>query len=187
MVLPFTLETPLEERIAADPEWQAGVTWGEPRPGHMEGAVKYHIVDVLTNIDQKHLLTEEREKLRLIALIHDSFKYRVDDSRLSVGTNHHASIARRFAERYISDPALLDIIEAHDEVYHCWRLGHYKGRWQRAEEHIDQLMERLGDAFSLYVHFFFADSNTNSKNPEPMNWFRDFLQRKGYSMSQRSS
>jgi hypothetical protein len=32
------------------------------------------------------------------------------------GENHHAMIARRFAERYVDDPKLLDVIELHDEV-----------------------------------------------------------------------
>ena len=51
MELPFQLETDLERKIAADPEWQQGVLWGEPRPGHNEGQVMYHIADVLTNVD----------------------------------------------------------------------------------------------------------------------------------------
>ena len=45
--LPFELETALERRIAAEPEWREGVEWGQPRPGHPEGAVKHHVaIDV---------------------------------------------------------------------------------------------------------------------------------------------
>lgn len=187
MEIPVTLETALERKIAGDPEWQAGVVWGEPRAGHMEGAVMYHIQDVLANIDLQAPTDQDRQQLRLVALLHDTFKYRVDEHRLKIGTNHHAYIARQFAERYIIDTALLTIIETHDEAYHCWRLGHYKGKWQHAEERIDQLITKLGDAFPLYVRFFFADSDTDSKNPEPMSWFQQLLRRRGFAIPQHSA
>jgi hypothetical protein len=183
--LPFTLENDLEREIASDPEWQEGVEWGEPRFGHWEGPVKYHIVDVLSNIETiSHLEsdTEERRKLRLIALIHDAFKYQVDETKPKIGTNHHAHIARRFAERYIDDPEILLIIETHDEAYNSWRLGHYKQRWQHAEERADHLLERLGPSLPLYVRFFYADSDTESKNPEPVAWFEQYLVRRGVAL-----
>src|SRR6266700_5235887 len=116
-VLPFTLETELEKRIAADPAWQEGVLWGIPRTGHLEGAIKYHIADVLANLDRQCLNDEERHFLRLVVLVHDTFKYQVDETRPRIGKNHHAYIARKFAERYVDDPVLLDIIELHDEAY----------------------------------------------------------------------
>jgi len=182
MKLPFLLETPLERKIAEDPRWQKGVVWGKPRAGHIEGPVMYHIADVLTNIERSHPSNEERSKLRLIALVHDTFKYRVDELRPRVGHNHHAHIARIFAEDYITDPTLLDIIELHDEAYHCWSLGQYKGKWRSAEERLDYLMTRMGSAFSLYACFFYADSCTVSKNPMPILWFDEFLLRKGLTV-----
>jgi hypothetical protein len=129
MDLPFQRETILEERICADVAWQQGVLWGEPRPGHSEGQVMYHIAEVLANIDHLARTDEERRDLRLIALIHDTFKYRVDPTKPRVGNNHHATIARQFAERYIDDAAILDIIELHDEAFNAWRLGASKGRF----------------------------------------------------------
>jgi hypothetical protein len=177
--LPFTLETTLERIIAESPEWQLGVVWGEPRSGHLEGAVMYHIADVLANIDKQKLTDDERRELRLIALMHDTFKYQVDEHKPKIGMNRHGFIARQFAERYIADPALLEVIELHDEAYYSWRLGHYRGKWQVAEEHVDLLLDRLGSSLPLYVHFFFADSDTDSKNPEPISWFGQLLQRKG--------
>ncbi|GHO66227.1 hypothetical protein KSC_051190 [Ktedonobacter sp. SOSP1-52] len=181
--LPFALETALERQIAEDPEWQTGVEWGIPRTGHLEGPVKFHITDVLANIERQQppSAAQERCALRLIALTHDAFKYRVDESRPKIGTNHHAYIARKFSERYIHDPALLDIIELHDEAYNSWRLGARKGRWQHAEERIDLLLERIGSSLPLYARFFLADSHTESKNQDPVTWFRDVLQRRGYT------
>ncbi len=183
--LPFTLENDLERKIAADPEWQRGVDWGKPRTGHLEGPVKYHIADVLRNIDASEPSQgdpEARRKLRLIALIHDSFKYRVDETRPKIGNNHHAHIARHFAERYITDPEILLIIETHDEAYNIWRLGYYKNRWKHAEERADQLLKHLGPSLPLYVRFFYADSDTESKNPAPVAWFEHYLASRGVAL-----
>jgi hypothetical protein len=177
--LPFSLESDLEREIAADPEWQEGVLWGTPRWGHMEGQVKYHIADVLKNIDRLAIDADERRKLRLIALVHDSFKYRVDETKPKMGNNHHAHIARHFAERYIQDPELLLIIETHDEAYNIWRFGHYKRRWQHAEERADALIKRLGSSLRLYIRFFYADSDTDSKDPAPVAWFEQYLLSRG--------
>ncbi len=105
--------------------------------------------------------------MRLIALIHDAFKYRVDESRPKIGTNHHAHIARKFAERYIHDPVLLDLIELHDEAYNSWRLGAYRNKWHHAEERLNNLLQRLGPALPLYVRFFHADSETEFKRSRP--------------------
>ncbi len=180
MELPFTLETALERQIAADPEWQTGVVWGKPRYGHMEGQIQYHIADVLNNIDQQCPPPNERTLLRLIALVHDTFKYRVDETRPKIGTNHHAYIARKFAERYIHDEQILDLIELHDEAYNSWRLGAYKGKWHHAEERIDNLLHKLGTSLPLYVRFFHADSKTESKDQRPVQWFEQILQAHGF-------
>lgn len=177
--LPFSLETDLEHRIAEDPAWQQGVVWGEPRTGHLEGPIMYHIADILANIDRQNPPPDIRRELRLIALIHDTFKYRVNEQKPKIGTNHHAYIARLFAEKYIHDPVLLNIIELHDEAYNSWRLGNYKNRWEHAEERIDNLLKRLGPSLPLYVRFFLADSQTASKDKRPVEWFLNLLRRKG--------
>jgi len=177
--LPFKTETELEQKICSDPEWQQGVTWGEPRTGHLEGSVMYHIADVLANIDVQAATSEERRALRLIALIHDAFKYRVDISRPKTGANHHAFIARKFAERYLDDSGLLEIIELHDEAYNSWRLGAVKGNWDEAEARADRLVVRLGPLLPLYIRFFRADNQTPSKDLAPLAWFEQFLKRRG--------
>jgi hypothetical protein len=70
-------DTELERRIIDDPEWQEGAAWGEPRPGHPEGAVVAHVEEVLRNVDGVALDREDRERLRFVALVHDTFKHRV--------------------------------------------------------------------------------------------------------------
>ncbi len=182
--LPFMLETDLERTIAADPAWQQGVIWGKPRYGHLEGAIQNHIADVLGNIDRQQPppSPEERRILRLIALVHDTFKYRVNELKPKMGNNHHAHIARVFAEKYISDPRILDLIDLHDEAYNSWRLGAYKGRWSHAEERVNNLLAKLGSSLPLYVRFFLADSQTDSKDQAPVEWFIHLLESRGYTL-----
>jgi hypothetical protein len=180
--LPFETETELEKDICADFEWQQGIIWGIPRTGHLEGPVMYHIADVLANVDRYATTEEERRALRLIALVHDAFKYRVDLSKPKIGANHHAFIARKFAERYIHDPALLEIIELHDEAYNSWRLGTLRGTWDKAEDRANRLVARLGSSLPLYIRFFRCDNQTASKDRTPLVWFEQFLRKKGFDV-----
>ncbi len=180
MQLPFTLETPLEERICASEEWQQGAAWGQPRKGHPEGQVAAHIAEVLANVERHATSPEERANLRLITLIHDAFKYRVKIWLPTTGDNHHARIARRFAERYLEDQALLEIIELHDEAYNAYQMGERRDRWQDAEERALRLAQRLGASLSLYVRFYRCDNATGSKTPAPVVWFEELLRRRGY-------
>jgi hypothetical protein len=182
MSLPFKTETELEAKVCADPEWQQGAIWGQPRPGHNEGQIMYHIADVLANIDQQATSAEERGVLRLVALVHDTFKYMVDYTKPRVGTNHHAYIARKFAERYIHDPAILDIIELHDEAFNSWRQGALRGKWREAEERALRLVQRLGSNLPLYIRFFRSDNRTTSKEQAPLTWFEQFLRSKGFAV-----
>ena len=179
MDLPFETETELEKNICADPEWQQGIVWGIPRSGHLEGPVMYHIADVLANVDWYATTEEERRALRLIALVHDAFKYRVDLLKPKIGENHHAFIARKFAKRYIHDPALLEVIELHDEAYNSWRLGALRGKWDEAEDRANRLVARLGSSLPLYIRFFRCDNQTASKDHTPVAWFEQFLQQHG--------
>ena len=178
----FQAETALEALICADPEWQQGAQWGVPRSGHPEGKVIYHLAEVLANVNRHATSPEERVDLRLIALMHDTFKYRVDSAKPKSGENHHAMLARRFAERFIEDRTLLDIIELHDEAYNSWQLGARKRKWAAAEERAGRLVARLGAAVPLYVQFFRCDNQTGSKSSASLEWFEGFLPARGYQL-----
>lgn len=130
-----------------------------------------HIAEVLRNVDRLGASAQERADLRLIALVHDTLKFRVDDSRPRTGENHHAVRARRFAERYIEDTGLLEVVELHDEAYNTWRAGARGGDWPKAEARARRLIERLGPRLDLYLRFYRADNATGSKDPEPREWF----------------
>jgi len=164
-------ETELERRIMAEPRWQAGAHWGEPRPGHPEGTVLLHLVEVLANLDRFGLAPDVRRRLRLVALVHDAFKREVDRSRPRVGDNHHAVIARRFLAAFTDDEDVLEITELHDDAFNAWAVGHRHGRWAEAEARARELIRRLGGRLELYLVFYRADNATGDKRPESRCWF----------------
>lgn len=166
-------ETALESAIITDPLFIQGVSWGVPRKGHPEGQVIYHIEEVLSNID-KYAENNTREKLRLIAIIHDTFKFKVDSTKSRSGENHHAMIARRFAENHISDGHVLDVIELHDEAYNAWVKG-MNSDWEKAETRLEKLLDRLGDALPLYCVFYRCDNETGNKRQDNYVWFENHI------------
>jgi hypothetical protein len=168
--LPFNLENQLEQQIADDPDWREGVEWGRPRHGHPEGTIKAHIAAVLANVDDFYADSPFRNELRLIALVHDTFKYQVDMDRPRTGENHHAMRARRFAERFVDDQAVLMVIELHDAAFNAWQRGNRDGKWDKATARGKRLIERLGDTRSLYLAFYVCDNTTEGKEPHCLEW-----------------
>jgi hypothetical protein len=156
--LPFQLESRLEHLISEHPDWREGVEYGSSRRGHPEGAVKFHIADVLLNVDRFFVDSPDRGTLRLISLVHDTFKYRVDTDQPRFGENHHAMIARRFAESFISDTFVLDVIELHN-----------------ASRRALALLDRLGSNLALYLAFYRCDNATAGKEQNCYEWFEQFV------------
>lgn len=178
MELPFKTETDLERALCADPDWRTGAAWGTPRPGHPEGSVANHVADVLAAVERVATSPDERRKLRLVAIVHDAMKHRVERDRPATGDNHHAMRARRFAEAFLQEPDVLDVIELHDEAYNAWRAAS-NGREKRARERLDALLARLGSALPLYRRFYAADNSSAGKSAEPFAWFEQELSRRG--------
>ena len=173
MDLPFAVETPLEQRIVDDPAWQEGAAWGEPRPGHPEGAVVAHVADVLDNIERGGHAGRHREQLRVIALVHDAMKHASDGVRRVRG--HHGVRARALAERHLDDPDVLDVVEWHDDAYRAWRAK--RGGDERARD----LLARLGspERIRLFLDFYRADNATEGKSQEPLRWFEGLAREHG--------
>ena len=170
--LPFRLETALERVLAADPDWQAGIAWGEPRRGHPEGRVVWHIRDVLGNVETLYAASAQRARLRLIALIHDSFKYQVDRNAPRSPTNTHEYFARRFAERYLDDPGVLEVIELHDSAFKAHQRLRRTGDAAEAEGRARALIARLGGHLDLFLTFYLCDNRTGDKSMEHYMWFQ---------------
>lgn len=176
-VLGIEPETALEARIVGDPEWRAGAAWGRAMRGHPEARVADHVVEVLANVDALGAEPATRERLRLIALLHDTFKHRVRWWR--PGRTDHAKLARRFAARFVTDPAVLDVVELHDEGYRAWRRSRRPLGRRLAERHVRALAGRLGEHLPLWLAFYRCDNETGSKTPDDRHWVESVLARDG--------
>jgi hypothetical protein len=165
-------ENNVEVAITSDADFINGCKYGKPRSGHPEGKVIYHISEVLKNVD-KYSNEDDRSDLRFIAIIHDSFKNKVNRKKPKIGDNHHAMIARTFAEKYTTDSKILFIIEAHDEAYNAWQMGGRRGNWYGAEKRARKLIDNLikHDCLELYIKFFKCDNETGNKTQENYDWF----------------
>lgn len=169
--LPFKLETTLECAIAADPEWLIGLEWGQSRPGHPEGKVIFHIQNVLNNIDRFFGHSNSRLSLRLIALIHDTFKYKSTYRPSSALQKSHGFWAREFAKKYIDDAAILQVIEQHDDAYKASRWMTEEGNPAAAEMRAQALIAQLGGHLDLFMRFYLCDNRTADKSSEHYRWF----------------
>jgi hypothetical protein len=176
LVRGFVPESDLERAVADTPELRAGLAWGEPRAGHPEGPVGAHVADMLRKIDERGETGERRMLLRSLALLHDAFKYRVHEWLPKTGSNHHAARARAFAERFTDDERLLSTLELHDRPYSLWRKMQRHGRLD--DEGFQRMIGLIPD-LGLFLDFVELDGSTEGKDPVPVAWFRDELQRRG--------
>jgi hypothetical protein len=172
----FEPETDLEREIVSQPELLEGLAWGQPRAGHPEGAVGVHVSHLLETLDRSGETGERRQLLRLMALVHDSFKYQVRERLPRVGENHHAMRARRFTEGFTDDERVLAAIEFHDRPYSLWRKLNRRGKLD--ERGFNRMIERIPDP-QLFLRFIELDGSTEGKRPEPIDWFREELYRRG--------
>lgn len=164
-------EQDLERQFLEDPEFVAGLTWGKPRYGHPEGQIYKHIRQVNNNIDLLGKDHPLRPQLRLIAFVHDTFKYKEDKSYPRDWSKHHSKYARQFLEKYTNDLDVLTVTEHHDEAYHCWCLKFLYNQEELSDRRLKKLLEILGDSLQLYYLFFKCDTKTGDKNPSPLVWF----------------
>lgn len=162
----------LEKSIISDTRFQTGLNYGKPRPGHPEGKIINHIKEVLLNVEKFEPDKVIREKLRLIALIHDTFKFQVDRNLPLVGENHHGFKAMKFAQDYISDLEILSIIELHDEAYNAVK----KYIRNRNNYRVLQLIEKIKNYSYLYLKFYECDEFTGDKEHECYFIFKEFLE-----------
>lgn len=168
-------ETSLEKDLLAKPEFLRGLFWGVPRYGHPEGEVYKHIREVLANIERLQVDASSRRRLRLIAYVHDTFKYCEDKSYPRDWSRHHGILARHFLAPFTEDEELLDIVELHDEAYYCWRTTYLYHEQEEGRQRLEQLLDRLGEARQLYYLFFKCDTLTGDKNLAPLFWFEQTI------------
>lgn len=169
-------ETAIERRVARHALLLEGWAWGTPRRGHPEGSVGAHVDDLLRTIDDWGETGRRRADLRFLALLHDALKFKVSDERPKTGENHHAARARAVAETLTDDERLLAVIEEHDRPYEIWRKLRRSGTLD--ERAFSEMLARIPD-LDLFLRFVELDGSTAGKNPDPVEWFRDELRRRG--------
>lgn len=165
-------ETELERHLLTLPEFQRGLVWGEPRFGHPEGKIALHIREVLENIECIENLSESmRRQLRLIALVHDTFKYAETRTRPRDWSKHHGVLARRFLEQYTDDRAVLEVVETHDDAYYAWLASKNENfRRENPEKTLEHLRDKVSHCLQLYYLFFKCDTQTGDKLQTPVRW-----------------
>ncbi|MEL7221890.1 MAG: hypothetical protein AAGJ93_11265 [Bacteroidota bacterium] len=170
LIAELSPETDLEKLLLDQPEVQEGMLWGVPRYGHPEGEVYKHVKDVFRNIDKLQITAQERAFLRIVAIVHDVFKYQEDKNRPRNWSKHHAVLARNFMRAFTKDQLLLNFIQYHDEAYYIWRDGHVYNKPEQAAARLERLLTKLNGQHQLYYLFFKCDSETGDKNPAPVLW-----------------
>jgi len=165
-------ETELEKTIIGNEEFRTGCLYGKPRSGHPEGQIIFHIREVLANVE-KYSTKNDREKLRVISLIHDTFKYKVNQNIPKIEENNHGMIARRFIEKYTQNQEILEITELHDEAFNSWKFGERKNNWNSAVQRAEKLIARLDNSLCLYLMFYKCDNLTGDKSRINYDWFEN--------------
>ena len=164
-------ENELERQLISIPRFRHGLLWGVPRYGHPEGEVYKHIREVNQNIDRLMIDRETRNRLRLISLVHDTFKYCEDKGRPRDWSRHHSVLGRAFLEPFTDDEEVLDIVELHDEAYYAWRTSQLFQQPEKGASRLNRLLSRMGNSIQLFYLFFKCDTLTGDKIPAPLLWF----------------
>ncbi len=155
--------------ITQDSRYQSNLDWGEPRPGHPEGTVRAHLIELEENLYRlrSHLSEEAYWKLKVLVHVHDTFKKDASKGVAIEDPRSHASLARRFLEEYCKDADLLLMVQYHDEPYALYRQHTLKGRFNRAR--LSKLRDSIQD-WKLFLRFLLVDGYTPGKSLEPLLW-----------------
>jgi hypothetical protein len=175
------------ERIIADARYRANLGWGSPRRGHPEATIRAHIEELSLNLlaIEPQLSTDEFWKLTVLIHVHDTFK--PDSHARRAGSvapailhpDSHASIARAFLAEFTDDPAMLAIVQYHDEPFALYRQWKHKGKYN--EPRFKTLLSAIPD-WDLFLAFVIIDGTTAGKataateaglpaTSEPRDWF----------------
>ena len=159
------------EQIIADPRYQENIEYGEPRSGHPEGKVKYHIAELEANLEKmasRGISEEQYWKLKLLIHVHDTFKAKATPDSPILDPNSHASLAKKFASEFIDDKDLLNMIQLHDVNYALWLQFDRAGSFD--VQRFENLLETVQD-WDLFLMFLILDGSTKGKERSKIIWF----------------
>jgi len=158
------------EKIIADPRYLKNIEYGEPRSGHPEGKVRFHLADLEANLEKlaPRISQEQYWKLKFLIHVHDTFKAEaIPDSPIESPTSH-ASLARKFASEFTDDLDLLNMIQYHDVNFALWKQ--FAGTGSYDLERFSALLTAIVD-WDLLLMFIIIDGSTKGKEPEKIKWF----------------
>ena len=159
------------ERIIADPRYQRNIEYGEPRSGHPEGKVKYHIAELEENLESllvHGISGEQYWKLRFLIHVHDTFKADAIPDTPIRSPHSHASLARKFASEFTDDEDLLNMIQFHDVNFALWKQ--FAGTGSYDVHRFNDLLNTIED-WDLFLTFLIIDGCTKGKEREKLIWF----------------
>ena len=158
------------ENVTRDSRYLANLNWGEARPGHPEGTVGAHIMELEANLERLRPRVTEEEcwKLRLLIHTHDSFKAEAARGVAICDPASHASLARAFLQAYCDDSDLLAMVQYHDEPFALYRQ--FESRGACNHERSAALLSAISD-WNLFLAFNIIDGCTAGKSREPLRWW----------------
>lgn len=157
-------------RVIADPRYLKNIEYGEPRSGHPEGKVKFHIADLEAHLKKlaPRISEEQSWKLKFLIHVHDTFKAdAVPDSPIE-SPHSHASLARKFATEFTDDADLLNMIQFHDLNFALWKQFAARGAYD--SERFSRLLDTIMD-WDLFLLFLILDGCSRGKDPDKVRWF----------------
>lgn len=162
--------------IKADPRYAKGIAYGVPRPGHSEGAVLNHLLDLDANLERMKPLLSDEEYWKLAVLIHthDTFKGSAKPDSPIKDPQSHASLARMFLSEFTNDLDLLQMVQYHDEG-----LALYMQSMTSLGPKAPYNQRRMRDNIltikdlTLFLFFTIIDGYTPSKDHAKIRWFVD--------------
>jgi hypothetical protein len=167
-------ESTTEAQILADPHVRAGLAWGFPRRGHPEGPVHIHVQAILQYIDRQPW-QEHRSDLRILALLHDSFKYKekVPTGLVMPSVTNHAFLAmQHYARLKPGDSRLAFVLLHHDTP---WRFYKQSQKGLFDEKLFKEIFSQVD--LPLLIRFRYAD--LCERDTRSADWFVDKVQELG--------
>ena len=159
------------QQIINDARYLKNIEYGEPRPGHPEGKIKFHIAEMeetLEALRSRCISDEQYWKLKFLIHVHDTFKAEAVPNSAILNPNSHASLARKFASEFTDDSDLLNMIQYHDVNFSLWKQIKSAGFYD--VERFSTLLEDIKD-WDLFLIFLILDGSTKGKDPEKIRWF----------------